>query len=194
VNARITRCLAAVLLLGLLVVASGCRAAGTPEPSPNKASSTELIESMKEFDGTEVTFRGEAIGEAMVRGDMAWIHINDDAYYAKNVEEGAELGGYNTGMAVWLPAESVEGIEYFGDYKHEGDIVEVEGVFNAACAEHGGDTDIHATVLEVVEAGHKVVDPISPGKVLWAVALALIALALYLVNRYWQNRSELHRR
>jgi len=185
---------AAAALFGVLLVAPGCKAAGVPEPSPNEFSSTDLIEAPKEFDGTEVIFRGEAIGEAMVRGDMAWIHINDDAYYLKNVEEGAELGGYNTGMAVWLPSEMVEAIEYFGDYKHEGDIVEVEGVFNAACAEHGGDTDIHATALKVVEAGHAVVDPISPGKVLWAVGLALVALALYLVNRYWQSRSELHRR
>jgi hypothetical protein len=130
----------------------------------------------------------------MVRGDMAWIHLNDDAYYVKNVEEGAELGGYNTGMAVWLPSELVEDIEYYGDYKHEGDIVEVEGVFNAACSEHGGDTDIHASALEVIEVGHTVDDPIHPGKVVWAVVLGLIALALYLVNRYWQSRSELHRR
>lgn len=189
-----TRSLGAALLLGLLLLTPGCKAAGAPEPSPNDASSAELVESMKELDGTDVTFRGEAIGEAMVRGDMAWIHINDDAYYAKNVEEGAELGGYNSGMAVWVMSESAGNIEYFGDYKHEGDIVEVEGVFNAACAEHGGDTDIHATVLRVIEAGHTVDDPVHPEKVVWAVVLGLIAFALYLVNRYWQSRSELHRR
>lgn len=193
-SARTTRSLAAAVLLGLLLLAPGCAASGTPEPSPNDASSAELVESPKEFDGEEVTFRGEAIGEAMVRGDMAWIHINDDAYYVKNVEEGAELGGYNTGMAVWVPSKLTEDIEYFGDYKHEGDIVEVEGTYNAACAEHGGDTDIHASALEVIEAGHTVDDPIHPEKVVWAVVLGLIALALYLVNRFWQSRSELHRR
>lgn len=188
-SARNTRSLAAAFLLGLLLVTSGCRAAGVPEPSPNDSSSTDLVESPKEFDGEGLTFRGEAIGEAMVRGDMAWIHINDDAYYVKNVEEGAELGGYNTGMAVWLPSALVEDVAFYGDYKHEGDIVEVEGVFNAACAEHGGDMDIHATSLEVVQEGHEVVDPISPGKALWAVGLALVALALYLVNRFWQGGS-----
>lgn len=187
---RTTRIAAAALLLGLVLVAPGCTAAGAPQPSPNDASSTDLVESPKEFDGQEVTFSGEAIGEAMVRGDMAWIHVNDDAYYVKNVEEGAQLGGYNSGMAVWLPAELVEDVAYYGDYKHEGDIVEVDGVFNDACAEHGGDMDIHATSLRVVEVGHTVVDPVSPGKVVWAVALALVALALYLVNRYWQSGSE----
>ncbi len=184
----------ATLLFGLLLAASGCAAAGTPEPSPNDASSTDLVESPKKFDGGDVSFRGEAIGEAMVRGDMAWIHINDDAYYMKNVEEGAELGGYNTGMAVWVPAELAEDIEYFGDYKHEGDIVEVEGIYNAACAEHGGDTDIHATALDVIEVGHDVVDPVRPDKVVWAVTLGLVAFALYLFDHYWRRGSEPRRR
>lgn len=193
-NGRITRTVAAMLLLGLLLAATGCKAAGAPEPSPNDSSSTDLVEAPEKFDGTEVTFRGEAIGEAMVRGDMAWIHINDDAYYVKNVEEGAQLGGYNTGMAVWLPAELVEDVEFYGDYKHEGDIVEVKGTFNDACAEHGGDMDIHATSVRVVDVGHVVVDPVSASKVVWAAALAVVALALYLINKYWQSGSEPPRR
>ena len=185
-----TRIVLAVALSGVLFAGTGCRVAGAPEPSPNEASSSALVESPKEYDGSEVTFAGEAIGEAMVRGDMAWIHINDDPYYVKNVEEGAQLGGYNTGMAVWLPASEVEKMTYFGDYKHEGDIISVTGTFNAACGEHGGDMDIHAEGLEVLEAGHDVIDPVSPGKVAWAVGLALLAGALYLVNRLWQRGSE----
>ena len=39
----------------------------------------------------------------MVRGDFAWLHLNDDGYYLKNVEEGAGLSGYNTGMPIYLP-------------------------------------------------------------------------------------------
>lgn len=182
-----SRMLLAVAALALAVAVTGCRAAGTPEPSPNTPSSTELVESPKEFDGGAVEFAGEAVGEAMTRGDMAWLHLNDDAYYLKNVEEGAHLGGYNAGMPVWLPAREAEKIEYFGDYKHEGDIVEVYGTFNAACGEHGGDMDIHATSLEVVQTGHVVVDPIHPSKVVWAVGLGLIALALYVANRYWDR-------
>jgi hypothetical protein len=191
---RLTRALPVILFLGMLLFVTGCRAAGTPEPSPNEHSSADLVEAPKEFDGTDVTFRGEVIGEAMVRGEMAWIHVNDDPYYMKNVEEEAQLGGYNSGMAIWLPAGETETITYFGDYKHEGDIFEIEGVFNSACGEHGGDTDIHATTLTIIQAGHVVVDQIKPGKVVWAIALAFLALALYLINRYWQRGSESHRR
>lgn len=190
---RSTRMLLVLALLAPVVATAGCRAVGTPEPSPNEFSSADLVEQPKQLDGMTVMFEGEVIGEAMVRGDMAWLHINDDAYYVKNVEEGAQLGGYNSGMAVWLPADLTEGIQYFGDYEHEGDIVQVEGIFNAACAEHGGDMDIHATRLDVLKQGHEVVDEVKPQKVVWAVVLAFIALALYLVERFWLRGLELRR-
>lgn len=180
-----TRVLLTLALLVGLIGLVGCRASGTPEPSPNAFSSTELVEQPKQHDGTTVDFTGEAIGESMVRGDYAWLHLNDDAYYLKNVEEGAELGGFNTGMPVWLPAAEARAITYFGDYKHEGDVVAVTGVFHAACAEHGGDMDIHATSLSVVTVGHPAADPVTLGKVAWAVALALAALLLYLAERRW---------
>jgi hypothetical protein len=179
----------AVLAIALVVLSGGCRASGPPEPSPNTPSSTGLIEAPKEFDGSDVTFTGEVIGEAMRRGEMAWLHINDDAYYLKNVEEGAHLGGYNGGMAVWLPSHETDEIAHYGDYKHEGDIVTVNGVFNAACAEHGGDMDIHATGLEIKQVGRLVVDPIPPSKLAWAVGLGLLALVLYLLNRYWDRMT-----
>jgi hypothetical protein len=181
---RRARVVLALASLGVVVLASGCRAAGTPEPSPNVPSSSELVESPKRYDGARVTFTGEAVGEAMHRGDQAWLHLNDDAYYVRNVEEGAHLGGYNTGMPVWIARVDAEKIEHFGDYKHEGDIVTVVGTFNAACAEHGGDMDIHATTLEIEQSGHDVVDAIHPDKIVWATALSLIALALYLLDHF----------
>jgi len=191
---RTTRMLLVLGLLGLMLFGAGCRATGTPEPSPNEASSTELVEQPKEYDDTTIDFAGEVIGESMKRGDMAWLHINDDPYYRKNVEEGAQLGGYNSGMAVWLPAELAEQITYFGDYKHEGDIIEVRGTFNAACGEHGGDMDIHGTDLEVLEAGHEVVDRVHPQKVAWALGLAGLAAALFMVNRFAGRAFHLRKR
>lgn len=185
-----TRIAWAALLLAAALALGGCRASGTPEPSPNLPSSRGLVEEPKTYDGVDVDFTGEVIGEAMVRGNDAWLHINDDPYYMKNVEEGAQLGGYNSGMAVWLPADLARGITYFGDYKHEGDVVTVVGTFNAACAQHGGDMDIHARRLAVVRTGHVVVDVVPPQKIVLAVVLGLIALALYLLNRNWDHISE----
>jgi hypothetical protein len=143
-------------------------------------TSGELVENAREWDGKAVTYTGEAIGEAMRRGTMAWIHLNDDAYMWRNIEEGAALGGYNSGQAVWLTAELAARIRFFGDFKHEGDVVEVTGVFSAACAEHGGDMDIHATTLRIVRPGHAVEHGVDRSRLVAAalmVSLTLIALA-----------------
>lgn len=177
-----------VAAIGVALLGGGCvPKASNPQKSPNETPSGALVESPKKWDGKSLAFTGEAIGEAMVRGDHAWIHLNDDAYYLKNVEEGAELGGYNSGMAIWLPATEAAKVGIFGDYKHQGDVVRVDGVFNAACAEHGGDMDIHATSLAMVAEGRHAADPVKPAKLLLAVGLALLAGALFVANRRWDE-------
>lgn len=176
----VSACLSAGLVLGLAAPALA------QTGSPNSPSSGQLVEQPKEYDGKRVEFAGEVIGEAMFRGEHAWIHINDDSYYLKNVEEGAELGGYNSGMAVWLPASQLEPVGTYGDYKHEGDVVEVAGVFNAACAEHGGDMDIHAEFIEVLTPGHGVTDPVHGWKIWMAIVLAAAAAV-----SWWFSRERL---
>jgi hypothetical protein len=170
----------------LLALAAGCAgrpAGGAATENPNRLSSGDLVERMEDYDGMTVSFQGEAVGEAMVRGDHAWIHLNDDAYFAKNVEEGAPLGGQNSRMPVWVSADLARTIRTFGDYKHEGDIVRVTGVFRAACPDHGGDTDIHAETLEIVQGGRAVVDEPKPAKLVWAVVLSVVAGALFVADR-----------
>ena len=182
-GAHRVRVAAVALLITTLGFTTGCVADGTPVPSPNDVSSAQLVETPAAFDGGEVTFAGEAIGEAMVRGDMAWLHLNDDAYHQLNTEEGTPLGGYNSGMAVWIPRELTDGIEHYGDHSDAGDIVQVIGTFKAACAEHGGDMDIHAASLEVVAPGRRVREPLNGDKAVWAAILALVAAAAYATDR-----------
>jgi hypothetical protein len=193
IRRRLVRLGSAGVLACVLVCAQIVSPAFALEPiPPNDPTSGELIERQNVtgdvtkglyWNGKTVTFHGEAIGERMVRGDHAWIHLNDDAYMERNVEEGQPLGGLNSGMAVWLPAGLTDGIDTYGDYMHEGSIVEVTGVFNGACKEHGGDLDIHATELRVLRPGHVVVDPIYPWKVGLAVALTLCAALLWWLDR-----------
>jgi hypothetical protein len=158
--------------------------------SPQAVSSGELVENANERDGQVVTFTGEAIGEAMRRGSMAWIHLNDDAYMWRNIEEGTTLGGYNSGQAVWVAADLAERISFFGDFAHEGDVVEVTGVFHAACPEHGGDMDIHATGMRVVLVGHRVSDPVDPRHLVFALALAVAAALAFFLQRLVQRRLQ----
>jgi hypothetical protein len=96
-------------------------------------SSTELIEQARDFDGKEVIYQGEAIGEAMARGDHFWVNLND----ADNA------------VGIWVPDSFLSLVLYTGSYKSRGDWLGVRGVFNRACKLHGGDLDIHA--LQVVK-------------------------------------------
>ena len=45
-----------------------------------EVNSSTLVENANLWNGRIVALRGEAIGECMVRGEMAWLHLNDDAY------------------------------------------------------------------------------------------------------------------
>ena len=142
-------------------------------------SSIQLVEEPARWDGRTVTFVGEAVGEAMARGDEVWLHLNDDAYVAGTIEQGAPLGGYNTGQAVVATAQAAAAVTVFGDHRHHGDIVEVIGVFNAACPEHGGDMDLHVRTLRVLQPGTTVDDPPGAGKLTLLAATVLAAIVAY---------------
>ncbi len=100
-------------------------------------TSSELIEKALELDGQAVIYRGELIAGVLNRGDHSWANLND---------------GINA-IGVWCPAELLSVIEFAGDYKYTGDTVEVQGVFNRACPLHGGELDIHASGVSIVEKG-----------------------------------------
>lgn len=196
------------LLLLLTVAVAGCGPDYKPTPSSapsipaNDPDSTELINRMNQpgnvtrglfWNKKTIGFHGEAIGEVMVRGKYAWIHLNDDAYMERNVEEGAPLRGYNSGIPVWIRADLTKSIDTYGDYLHEGSIAQVRGVFNAACAQHGGDMDIHATSLVVLRSGHYVYDRIPGWKAVLAIVLAPLAGLLFWLERKYRNVVRPHR-
>ena len=148
-------------------------------PRGVEVNSASLVENANAWNGRVITFKGEVIGEAMVRGKVVWIHLNDDAYMWKNIEEEAKLDGYNSGHAVWVPANLAMKIRFFGDFKHEGDVVRIVGTFNAACPQHGGDMDIHASTLEIVRPGHPVHHVFNTSRAIFAGFLLAVAVALH---------------
>lgn len=129
-------------------------------------SSAELIDKARDYDGKTVLFRGEAIGEAMARGEYAWVNFND---------------GENA-IGIWGKKSLFEIISYLGSYRVKGDILEVEGIFNRACAVHGGDLDIHAQSLRLVKAGNKSKEKYSPLKLKISFFLGAILLLLWISN------------
>ena len=123
-----------------------------------------LIENAKEMDGQEVTVQGEVIGERMDRGDYSWININD---------------GTNA-MGIWLSKTEVEKILNYGNYEYKGDTVKITGIFDRACAEHGGEADLHTNSIEIVKQGYIVNQPVSSVKIVTTIVLSIFALIMLL--------------
>lgn len=132
-----------------------------------------LVENAAALDGQTVTIQGEVVGDVMMRGDFGWINVGDAT---------GDVG-------VWAPAESLRKVQYAGRYHAKGDIVRVTGVFHRADPEHGGDLDIHAGQVEVVEAGGPVSRPRGQERLPWALASLTGALALGVV--VWRRKGGL---
>jgi hypothetical protein len=132
------------------------------------STSLDLLNNAKQFDGKTINYKGEVIGDIMIRGDHAWLHVND---------------GF-IAIGIWVPMTLIKDIRYVGDYHKKGDIVEVSGTFHRSCQEHGGDLDIHASGIIKVTSGAPVIQPISRKKVkIAAYSLMLVLLLLALKNR-----------
>lgn len=125
-------------------------------------SSRDLIEHAKEYDGKIVSYQGEVIGDVMLRGDFAWVNAND---------------GLNA-IGIWVSKDLARKITLTGSYKFFGDTISVEGKFNRACLQHGGDLDIHANSLAILEKGYAVKETISIQKII--ASLAFLAIVLFL--------------
>jgi hypothetical protein len=134
-------------------------------------SSDELIRNAKEYDGKEVVFQGEVIGDIMKRGDFCWMNISD---------------GKNT-LGIFLKKSLVDNVASTGGYNHVGDIVEAKGIFHRACLEHGGDLDMHVSKIIKLKDGYKVIRKMDQKKirvVLWlaGILFVLIITAIYRYN------------
>ncbi|MGL5316222.1 MAG: hypothetical protein ACRC92_23390 [Peptostreptococcaceae bacterium] len=139
-------------------------------------SINDLIENGKDFDKANITISGEAIGEALDRGDYTWININD---------------GTNA-IGIYMSSDDANKVSNYGGFKQTGDTLEVRGVFNRACKEHGGDMDIHAKSVSVAEKGKSTPTNISSDKVILlstsSLVLVVIAVLYYLKVKKTNNK------
>ncbi|MDD5156076.1 MAG: DNA-binding protein [Candidatus Omnitrophica bacterium] len=135
-------------------------------------SSPELISNAKLYNGKTVVYEGEVIGDVMVRGDYAWVNLND---------------GFNA-IGIWCPKSLTTDIIYKGSYKYRGDRLEVTGVFWRSCPEHGGDLDIHAQAIRKTGTGCALTERLDVSKrnlfLAFAGILCLI-LILKQLKRAW---------
>ncbi len=148
-----------------------------------RISVKDLTESPEKYDGQMVTIEGEVIGDIMLRGDAAWITVNDDPYITLEAQEDRLRAGFNIGIGVWLPSSQAEKVKVLGGYKNVGDRVSVTGVFHRVDGEHGGDTDIAAQSLVVLEQGKPVSRPLTLIRWIILAALAIMAILLWRFRR-----------
>ncbi len=150
--------------------ASGQSSCQTPQFSAAQAG--DLVERATFYDGKEVLFEGEAIGDRMARADHAWINILGEGY----------------AIGVWMSAGDSASIDRFGSYASEGDRVAIRGVFHRACPEHGGDMDIHADSVAVVARGKPLARAIPAARLILAPVSLICAVFLYMM---WKKREAL---
>ena len=153
-----------VLCLVLVVSNSNCYA--------QTFTSLELINNAKQHDGKIITYKGEVIGDVMIRKEYVWLNVNDGII----------------AIGIWAPKTMIQDIRYAGDYHKKGDIVEVFGTFHRSCLEHGGDLDIHASEIKKITPGSLDIHPISKKKVYIGISSLALVLLFYALKKFFQRR------
>jgi hypothetical protein len=138
----------------------------------------ELIARPRDYDGKDIVFEGEAIGDPMKRGDHAWVNLLDS----------------NAAIGVFLPESALAAIENYGSNRRRGDTLRVRGVFHRACPDHGGDMDIHADTVEIVERGSPTPHPVDRLELVLLPVSFLLAALFYVLWRKRERTAQSGRR
>jgi lysyl-tRNA synthetase class II len=136
--------------------------------------SLDLLNNAKEYDGKMILYKGEVIGDIMMRGDHAWLHVNDGT----------------VAIGIWASNNLIQNIYYAGDYHKRGDIIEVSGTFHRSCLEHGGDLDIHAQAIKMIIPGATVTPLINKKKVYLGISSLIVVLLFYGLRKFLQHRKQ----
>lgn len=174
---RICALVTAFQIIGMAAsVGAWADGAGVPTVPVRVVLYGSLLEAARSFDGVVVTIQGEAIGQIMVRGTMAWVNVADTS--------GA--------IGVWMSARAAGSIRMLGSYASRGDELCITGIFHRACIEHGGDMDIHAETVAVVRAGERMTHSIDGARLVLAACVGLGAAgALWLLRSRDERRRAL---
>ncbi len=156
-----------IFLLILILLTVGSASAYATE-----VTSTDLIERASDLDGASVLYTGELIGDAFLRGNHVWLNVADA----------------NNAVGIWADRAVMASLTTFGRYGQTGDRLQIKGTFHRACQEHGGDLDIHAEQIVVLEKGRQSEQAISYPLLMGAVAFILVDVLILVLYRK-QSRS-----
>lgn len=155
-----------------------------------RVSSTQVYLCPSAYDGLEVTYVGEVIGDVLRRRGGAWVQVNDDDYALVTgpMVGHRERAGFNTGLSVWLEGDLADRIEQPGRAALRGDVVLLRGTLLRADPDDGGGITLRAHTLETLAGPLEIDPPLHTVQLVVAVVLSLAAIAATVFARVRRER------
>lgn len=159
-------------------------------PPGGRISSTQVYLCPSGYDGFEVTYVGEVVGEVLHRDGGAWVQVNDDDYALTTgpLIGHRERAGFNTGLSVWLEGDLADRIEQPGRAAVRGDVVLLRGTILRADPDDGGGITLRAHTMETLAGPLEIDPPLHTVQLVVAVILSLAAVGATLFARWRRER------
>lgn len=128
-------------------------------------TSKDIIENAKALNGKTITYKGELVTAILKQGKYSWANLNDG----------------DNAIGVWCENSMLSAVKFIGNYTQKGDVLEVQGVFHRACSLHGGDLDIHADSIRIVETGRYVEEKINAMRLNLSIIFFMLLIAVIIL-------------
>jgi hypothetical protein len=138
----------------------------TLQSIPDFPTVFKLLEQQDNLDGKRISFQGELIGQAIYEKKGVFVNLMDQEFNA---------------LGIYMDKSFVKKFTHYGRHGTKGDFVKATGTFHKVCTQHGGDTDLHASEIQILKTGETIPEPkVSPVKITLSLLLPLLALFLFL--------------
>lgn len=143
-------------------------------------SIVDLAQADSYFDNQTVRVTGEVVGDRRASlGDTenCWITLTEPVF------------GENSTVEVYMSNEQASRIDTYGAYGRVGTILSVQGTFHLVCAEHEGESDVHADSVTVSARGHAVQSDFDPQSFLPGIACVGIGVLMMAILGILRERG-----
>ena len=131
------------------------------------------------MDAQTVQVTGEVVGDRIIAEgdpDNCWIVLQS-------------TGESDSEVSVFMPTTASEIIDTYGAYGQRGTRLQVSGVFNLACRDHHGTSEIHAADVALVQKGDVERLPLEPRRMVLGLVLIMIGSIAILAYNVLSERQ-----
>ena len=143
-------------------------------------SIVDLAQADSYFDNQTVRVTGEVVGDrraSLGDAENCWITLTEPVF------------GENSTVEVYRSNEQASRIDTYGAYGRVGTILSVQGTFHLVCAEHEGESDVHADSVTVSARGHAVQSDFDPQSFLPGIACVGIGVLMMAILGILRERG-----